>query len=102
LTIDVTGGSFLWQQVRRMVAAVRQVGRGELLAMVIQDALKQPAGQDFGLASPEQLLLLAVEYPNTSAWQEAPGAVALKKRLHSFQMRMHMYADMAHSGHRNK
>ena len=102
LTIDVTGSSFLWQQVRRMVAAVIQVGRGDLSVMVIQEALQHPAGQDFGLASPEQLLLLAVEYPDTPAWRKAPGVEKLKERLHSLQARRHMYVDMTHSAHRNK
>jgi tRNA pseudouridine38-40 synthase len=91
LMIDTTGSSFLWQQVRRMVAALMKVGCGELPMIGIQNALQQPSGHDFGLAPPEQLLLLAVEYKDMPTWQKAPGEAQLRSRLHSLRVRLHMY-----------
>lgn len=97
LAIDVVGKSFLWQQVRRMVAGLEQVGRGTLRPGTIRDALQQPAGQDFGIVAPEQLLLLDIEYGVALVWNEAPRVGYLEARLQEVQLRMQMYGDMAHS-----
>ncbi len=97
LAIDVVGRSFLWQQVRRMVAALQQVGRGELPAGVIGEVLQHPAGRDFGLAAPERLLLLDIEYGRPLAWMNAPGRERLVEQLHAVQVRGRMYGDIVQS-----
>ncbi|MFO8133194.1 MAG: tRNA pseudouridine(38-40) synthase TruA [Thermoplasmatota archaeon] len=102
LTIDVVGHSFLWQQVRRMVAALEQVGRGEVQPGALRDALEQPAGQDFGVAPAEHLLLLDVEYSREPAWRDAPGMACLAGRLRWLRLTVRMHRDMAGHGHRNK
>ena len=59
----VRGESFLWNQVRRMVAAVLAVGRGEADEADIRGALRTgKPHRRFGLAPPEGLLLEQVHY----------------------------------------
>ena len=66
----VTGPSFLWNQVRRMVAAVLDVGAGRLDVAAIAHAFVdgQPVAQ---LAPPEGLLLAAVDYDPELVWADA-------------------------------
>jgi len=102
LTVDVAGHSFLWQQVRRMVAALQQVGRGEVQPEALRDALQRPAGRDFGVAPAEHLLLLDVEYSREPAWTDAPGMTCLASRLRWLRLTVQMHRDMAGKWHRNK
>lgn len=97
MTIDVVGRSFLWQQVRRMVAALQRVGGGELSPEAIRDALQQPAGRDFGCAAPEQLLLLDVAYGVSPGWSGAPGQERLVEQLRAVRVKARMYADIVQS-----
>lgn len=62
LVVDVVGESFLWNQVRRMVEAGRRVAAGELPADAIPRALEAAKPADMGIAPPEPLLLVDVEY----------------------------------------
>lgn len=61
-TIDVVGRGFLWQQVRRMVAALEAVGLGEMSRDDLEELLA--TGRDLGLepASPEALVLVDIDY----------------------------------------
>jgi tRNA pseudouridine38-40 synthase len=71
LRIDITGESFLWNQVRRMVEAARRVAAGDVDAKLVEAALVSGAPQDFGTAAPEGLVLMDVRYDGL-AWELAP------------------------------
>lgn len=62
VTIDVRARGFLWEQVRRMVAALEAVGRGELTREDLEAVLE--TGRDLGLepAPPEPLVLVDIDY----------------------------------------
>jgi len=100
--VDVTGHSFLWEQVRRMVAALRQVGRHDIAPGVIRDALRCPDGQGFGVAPPEHLLLLDVAYGMPLPWIDLAGVERLVARRRSLEARARMFRDISRYDHRNK
>ena len=62
ITIDVEGKSFLWNQVRRMVAALIKVGKGENPIDDIREVLQAKKRVNFGVAPAENLVLLDVKY----------------------------------------
>jgi tRNA pseudouridine38-40 synthase len=60
---EVTAPFFLWQQVRRIVAALQGVQDGRWTEAAVRRALEDPRRRvDFGLAPAENLLLLRVDY----------------------------------------
>ncbi len=76
----VRGQAFLWNQVRRMVAAAIAVGRARATVQDILVALASgEAHATFGLASPEGLLLEEICYDLT--WDPAAGPV-MERQLH--------------------
>lgn len=62
LRIDVEGPNFLYNQVRRVVEASRLMAAGYLAPAIVRDALATGRYSDFGIAPPEPLVLLDVEY----------------------------------------
>jgi tRNA pseudouridine38-40 synthase len=63
LTVDFFAHSFLWNQVRRMMAAALAVSRGDLGLHHVRSALDRPGRKaDLGLAQPEGLFLMEVDY----------------------------------------
>lgn len=62
VVIDVTGESFLWNQVRRMVSAAVRVADGRVAAKDVEMTLARGTRADLGTADPEPLILLDVEY----------------------------------------
>lgn len=72
--LDVVGGSFLWNQVRRMVAAAERVAEGRSPAKHVEEILASGAPADLGTAPAEPLVLLDVEYAGVS-FQHAGGRV---------------------------
>lgn len=77
--LEVTGPSFAWQQVRRIVAALRAVSDGDLSRADVEQALRVPGRRvDFGLASPEPLVLLGVEY---AGLRFPPGPPGVRRAL---------------------
>lgn len=60
--LDVVGGSFLWNQVRRMVSAAERVADGRVPAKQVEEILARGTPADLGTAPPEPLVLLDVEY----------------------------------------
>ncbi len=63
LIIDITGKGFLWHQVRRLINAWVRYAIGELEADELENALNEPNHRiDFGLAPPEPLFLMDIEY----------------------------------------
>lgn len=65
IKIDFEGKSFLWNQVRRMVAAAEKAGRGEASLEELQNALNKKSRANFGIAPPENLLLMNLYYKKT-------------------------------------
>jgi tRNA pseudouridine38-40 synthase len=62
VAIDFKAQSFRWNLVRRIVAAALRVESGDASASDIEAALAKHARVDFGLAPPEPLTLMDVEY----------------------------------------
>jgi tRNA pseudouridine38-40 synthase len=62
IVITIRGHAFLWQQVRRMVSALRMVGSGELTQEDITVALKPEENKVFRPAPAEPLVLWEVKY----------------------------------------
>lgn len=61
--LEVTAESFGWQQVRRMVQALRGVSEGRASASDLKRAINAPNRRvDFGIAPPENLVLFDVQY----------------------------------------
>lgn len=72
-TFTVEGPSFVWNQVRRMVAAALAVGRGDATVQDVRDGLAGKA-VDLGVAPAEGLTLTDVRYPEgLVAWRTSPG-----------------------------
>ncbi len=61
LSLDFHAQRFLWNMIRRMVAAIEGVGRGKV---PLGDVVRALAGEDlqFGLADPNNLILMDVQY----------------------------------------
>jgi len=59
--LDFTAKYYLWNMVRRVVAAIAAVGMGESTLSDVQDAL-EGKGITFGLARPEALTLQDISY----------------------------------------
>jgi tRNA pseudouridine38-40 synthase len=63
IQMDLFSRSFLWHQIRKMVWALDQVGRGKMGRTVIKDLLAgETARTEIGLAPPEHLILMDVSY----------------------------------------
>jgi tRNA pseudouridine38-40 synthase len=63
LTVDFFARSFLWNQVRRMMGAALAISRGDLGLHHVRSALDKPQRKaDLGLALPEGLVLMEVDY----------------------------------------
>lgn len=75
LVVRVTGDSFLWHMVRRIVEASRRVAVGEVPPEVVREALSGGATPDLGLAPAENLVLVDVEHDGV-AWETTERARA--------------------------
>lgn len=63
LIIDFFAQNFLWQQIRRIISAIEKVQQGKFKKDHIVNALNNPNKKvDFGLSSPEPLLLYDIIY----------------------------------------
>ena len=63
ITVDFFARSFLWNQVRRLMGAALAVSRGDLGLHDMRSALDRPGRKaDLGLASPEGLILMDIDY----------------------------------------
>jgi tRNA pseudouridine38-40 synthase len=61
--IDFYAQTYLWHQIRRIISAIKNVNQGKIKDEDIIHALKQPEKKiDFGVASPEPLVLKDIEY----------------------------------------
>jgi tRNA pseudouridine38-40 synthase len=62
IKIDFVGKSFLWNQIRRIMAAVIKAGKGEIGKEEIMDSLSKKRRINFGIAPAENLVLLDIKY----------------------------------------
>lgn len=93
--LDVVGESFLWNQVRRMVAAAERVASGRTAAHEIEAALARATRADFGTADPEPLLLLDVEYDGLAFHEErARVSERIDRSLADTELRLTMLRTM--------
>lgn len=91
VVLDVTGESFLWNQVRRMVSAAERVADGRASAGEVEKALARGATADFGTAAPEPLVLLEVEYAGVTFVEErARVATRMVARVEEAELRLRM------------
>ncbi|KAA0003756.1 MAG: tRNA pseudouridine(38-40) synthase TruA [Thermoplasmata archaeon] len=64
IKMDFIAKTFLWHQVRRIVSAIEKVGRGMSIEE-IESALAGKKKTSFGIAPPENLVLVDVSYPKS-------------------------------------
>ncbi len=81
IKIDFIAPSFLWNQVRRMVAAIIAVGTGKESMESIKRALHGET-INFGIAKASNLVLLDVIYEGLSFKKIFPDEVALRKEIY--------------------
>jgi tRNA pseudouridine38-40 synthase len=62
LILDFRAQSFLWHMVRRIVKALNDYAKGDITLDEIKKALDEQEKRDLGLAPPEPLILMDVEY----------------------------------------
>lgn len=62
LKFDFEGKYFLWNQIRRIMAAIIKAGRGEASKEEIKKTLEKKERINFGLAPAENLVLIDVKY----------------------------------------
>ncbi|MBC7081761.1 MAG: tRNA pseudouridine(38-40) synthase TruA [Thermoplasmatales archaeon] len=62
IKFDFEGKFFLWNQIRRIMAAVLGVGEGKYDIEDVKKALKKEERINFGLAKPENLILIDIKY----------------------------------------
>jgi len=81
LKIDFFAPSFLWNQVRRMVAALVMVGRGEAGVDSIKNALNGKR-TNFGIMPSKNLVLLDVVYENVDFEPRVPDEIIIKREIY--------------------
>jgi len=80
IKIDIYGKAFLWQQVRRMVAAIIKVGQGKACINDIKNALNGKR-INFGVAPAKNLVLMDVVYDKIKFKKITPDELILKKEM---------------------
>lgn len=84
LVLDFYAQTFLWNQIRRIVSALKKAGDGTLRLDAIRDALLHPEKTvDFQVAAPEPLLLRDVVYEFPFEYEHG-----YKKNLRRFEERI--------------
>lgn len=79
--LDFYAQTFLWNQIRRIVSAVKKAGEGSLRMDAIREALSYPERKvDFQVAPPEPLLLVDVMYDFTFEYVNG-----FEKKLQEFE-----------------
>ncbi len=79
--IDFYAQTFLWNQIRRIVSAVKKAGDGSLSMDAIGEALSHPERTvDFQVAPPEPLLLVDVVYDFSFEY-----VIGFEKKLQEFE-----------------
>lgn len=94
IKIDFEGRSFLWKQVRRMVAAAEKAGRGEISVEDVRDALEVKCRRSFGIAPPENLLLMEVAHPGAIFREVRKSAEFVSAMLRKMELRLSLMGDI--------
>lgn len=97
--VEITAPSFLWHQVRRIVAALAKLDQGLVSRAEILRALEDPATpKDFGIAPAERLLLVRVDYDEFT-WPGAPriSRERLAAEIQDFRLRQ-VWLESVHAG----
>jgi tRNA pseudouridine38-40 synthase len=82
LTVDFFARSFLWNQVRRVMAAALAVSSGEIRLKALGTALERPQVRaDMGLAPPGPLVLMDVAYDGVDFRRDAKAAAIIRRQL---------------------
>jgi tRNA pseudouridine38-40 synthase len=93
IKIDFDGRSFLWNQVRRMVAAAEMVGRGEADTGQLKRALDGER-MNFGIAPPENLLLMGVAHQDVDFQRIGKSAEFASPMLRKMEVRISLMDDI--------
>ncbi len=84
LVLDFYAQTFLWNQIRRIVSALKKAGEGILSETAIRQALRHPERRlDFQLVEPKPLILRDVVYDFSFEY-----LLKYKKRLHDIENRI--------------
>ena len=81
IKIDFYASSFLWNQLRRIMAAIIKVGEGKAKIDEIKEALNGKR-KNFGIASPSNLILLDVIYDDIEFKRIIPDEIVIKKEIY--------------------
>jgi len=93
--IDIQAQRFLWNQVRRMVAAIEKAGKNTISLAVIKKTLDNPCHRkSFGIAPPEYLVLMDVQYKNIAFTPFKMTQKNMEKIATYYQMRALMFENI--------
>ena len=97
IVLDFRARRFLWHMVRRIVNGILDVEKGKISEEDIENALIATEKVDFGIASPQPLILMDVEYDfDFEIASERLGGLSdkLSRHLHDLQMTSTIYKNM--------
>lgn len=93
--IDIRAQRFLWNQIRRMVAAMEKRGRNRITLAAIKKTLDDPCREkSFGIAPPEYLILMGVDYKNMAFTPVNMHQKKIENITQYYHMRALMFEDM--------
>ncbi len=94
--IDITAQRFLWNQVRRMVAAMEKMGKNKINPATIEKTLNDSCHhKSFGIAPPEYLMLMDVQYKNMTFTPFNKAQKNIENITQYYHMRALMFENMA-------
>lgn len=97
IIMDFRAQRFLWHMVRRIVNAIVDAGMGKISHAQIEKALIASEKMDLGMASPEPLMLMDVEYDFDfeTAWERLKGlSDKITQHINDLQMTSTIYKNM--------
>ena len=96
--LDITAQRFLWNQIRRIIAAIKKVGNNEISPDDIKKTLKYPhKEQSFGMSPPENLILMDVQYKNINFTPITKSQKKIENIAQYYHMRAMMFKNMSTS-----
>jgi tRNA pseudouridine38-40 synthase len=97
IVLDFRAQRFLWHMVRRIVRAMIQVEIGKVSHADIEEAFRATEKLDLGLASPEPLILMDVEYDfdfETASERMKGLSDKINRHINDLQMTSTLYKNM--------
>jgi tRNA pseudouridine38-40 synthase len=96
--IDIIAQRFLWNQIRRMIAAIKKAGKDEISLNDINKTLKYPHKEkSFGMSPPENLILMDVNYENINFTPINKSQKKIENIAQYYHMRAMMFKNMSTS-----